>query len=90
MQIASWPQYQQKSNDGFRNDGGSVKYQKRNAICKENQKLTEWEEHFDSVLNRREPPRQINTRTYPPNHLPWRRRVEARRGQISAKLIYAL
>ena len=55
MQIASWPQYQQKSNDGFRNDGGSVKYQKRNAICKENQKLTEWEEHFDSVLNRREP-----------------------------------
>ena len=40
MQIASWPQYQQKSNDTFRNDGGSVKYQKRNAICKENQKLT--------------------------------------------------
>ena len=55
MQIASWPQYQQKSNDGFRNDGGSVKYQKRNAICKENQKLTKWKEHFDSVLNRREP-----------------------------------
>ena len=55
MQIASWPQYQQKSNDTFRNDGGSVKYQKRNAICKENQKLTKQAEHFDSVLNRREP-----------------------------------
>ena len=32
-----------------------MKYQKRNAICKENQKLTKWKEHFDSVLNRREP-----------------------------------
>ena len=32
MQLESWCQYQQKSNDGFSNNDVLVKYQKRNAI----------------------------------------------------------
>ena len=32
MQLASWCQYQQKSNDGFSNNDVLVKYQKRNAV----------------------------------------------------------
>ena len=32
MQLESWCQYQQKSNDGFSNNEVLVKYQKRNAI----------------------------------------------------------